>query len=343
MLGIKDLNFKIFQELNDKDLMKLASVNKELNHLCKDETFWMNRTIKKFGYILDGAEEMRKYKEINNKENISWKEYYINLVKFVDKIYSTPDHYSELETYMESLEIEPFDDKLIIYQYIYYTTYDIQENYIMKLIERRDDRWMDDPFIDISKLFFHITGDFLDDKETLLFLLDKLLDRDNFKLTRDVVSDITGMIGKEGLDLVLKKRKLQYIPINDLDLVNYEYGDSDTNLQLIVGYMCKEDILYSLFNSFHYFYGNVEILLNSAINKGATASQIIKSMELIPMDTDNIENHVENLDAVKDVLQNMGLSNEDKNALKDFALRRVNSNITDENFVDVYFEVLKVR
>jgi hypothetical protein len=46
--GNKDTDFIILQKLNDDELGKVCKVNKYVNSLCKDETFWMQRLL----YIL---------------------------------------------------------------------------------------------------------------------------------------------------------------------------------------------------------------------------------------------------------------------------------------------------
>ena len=67
--GIKDVDIKIINQLNDHELGKVCQVNKYVNSLCKDETFWMNRTIDKFNL----REKDSSY---------SWRDFYINLVMY---------------------------------------------------------------------------------------------------------------------------------------------------------------------------------------------------------------------------------------------------------------------
>lgn len=71
MIGIKDIDRKIMSELSDRELLNYCLVNKMNNELCKDETFWRNRTIDKF--------------YLNKKDrDYSWKDFYITLVMYKD-------------------------------------------------------------------------------------------------------------------------------------------------------------------------------------------------------------------------------------------------------------------
>ena len=60
--GIKDIDLKILQELEDTDFDKVCSVNKYVKKLCDDETFWLNRLMRKMD-----IEEIRDIKEDNGK------------------------------------------------------------------------------------------------------------------------------------------------------------------------------------------------------------------------------------------------------------------------------------
>ncbi len=71
LTGIKDIDFKILNELDDKSLVKYCTTNKEANKVCNNQIFWMNRTIKIFPYVY--VEILRK-----NKGNKEWSEYYID-------------------------------------------------------------------------------------------------------------------------------------------------------------------------------------------------------------------------------------------------------------------------
>ncbi len=70
LTGNKDVDRKILNNLEDKDLVKFCTVDKKANSLCNDQVFWMNRVFDRFGYV--GGDILRKF-----KKDRSWSEYYI--------------------------------------------------------------------------------------------------------------------------------------------------------------------------------------------------------------------------------------------------------------------------
>ena len=80
LTGIKDVDFIILSELNDKDLFSLCLVDKSINKLCKDETFWKNRFLNRFGDMA------AKYKP----QNRSWRNHYLKVISDLDKYSSDP-------------------------------------------------------------------------------------------------------------------------------------------------------------------------------------------------------------------------------------------------------------
>jgi len=78
--GIKDLDYKILNELDDKDLVNFCLTNKRADEYCNDQNYWFNRIIYKFPYI--PLDILKKYK----KER-PWSNYYIyDLRNFSNKI-----------------------------------------------------------------------------------------------------------------------------------------------------------------------------------------------------------------------------------------------------------------
>ena len=51
MLPIKDLNYKILNQLDDRPLVNYCSTNKEAHELCMNNNFWRDRFITKFPYF----------------------------------------------------------------------------------------------------------------------------------------------------------------------------------------------------------------------------------------------------------------------------------------------------
>jgi hypothetical protein len=78
--GNKNVDLLILQQLNDRDLGSVCQSNQEIRKLCKDDTFWMNRTLNRFGKEI-GPEILLE----NRKRYKTWREYYIDLVDFLEK------------------------------------------------------------------------------------------------------------------------------------------------------------------------------------------------------------------------------------------------------------------
>lgn len=94
--GVKPVDAKIIDLLSDYELGQVCLANKYVNEICKDDNFWMNRTIRVFGPILGSIEELRTY-----KENRTWKEFYQYLAKLTNH---------KMERW---LQMDIFDVKLI--------------------------------------------------------------------------------------------------------------------------------------------------------------------------------------------------------------------------------------
>ncbi len=69
---IKDVDKKILMELDDKSLLEFCKTGKYGNQLCKDEIFWKNRFINRFG-------------RADKNQGKSWKDFYLNMVYYLDK------------------------------------------------------------------------------------------------------------------------------------------------------------------------------------------------------------------------------------------------------------------
>ena len=82
--GNKDVDYEILYRLKDQDLANTCKVNSYLRSLCKNDTFWFNKTIKRFSEVL-GTEEIKYYKKNYGFEN--WKQYYIDLINYLESYY----------------------------------------------------------------------------------------------------------------------------------------------------------------------------------------------------------------------------------------------------------------
>ena len=96
MLSVgKDILYKILNELNDRDLVKMFRVNHECNQLYNNQRFWLNRVVTKFPGV--PMEILRSH-----KKNLSWSDYYINDLRKINpnnanKILSNGARYGRLD------------------------------------------------------------------------------------------------------------------------------------------------------------------------------------------------------------------------------------------------------
>ena len=79
--GIADVDLKILENLEDKDLFQACSVNRELFRICnKEPSFWKNRFIKKYDV------HASQYKPADR----SWKNHYMQTFLYLQKYKSNP-------------------------------------------------------------------------------------------------------------------------------------------------------------------------------------------------------------------------------------------------------------
>ena len=81
LTGNKDTDLIILSNLNDYDLSSVCRVNKYTRELCNNESFWMNRTTKRFGQF------SRDINVDRLKLNMTWKQFYVKLVDIVEYFY----------------------------------------------------------------------------------------------------------------------------------------------------------------------------------------------------------------------------------------------------------------
>jgi hypothetical protein len=73
--SIKDVDKKILQSLDDKDLFEVLLTNNKYLYYLTDDLFWKTRLLNKYPYAV-------QYKPENQK----WKQYYLNVVYYIDKL-----------------------------------------------------------------------------------------------------------------------------------------------------------------------------------------------------------------------------------------------------------------
>ena len=79
-------------QLNDNELASVCSINKYVNMLCANETFWLNRILLKLKKACEYASKIPFFKDINCNE------FEGNLIQVKDYFGFT--HYRELNTYL---------------------------------------------------------------------------------------------------------------------------------------------------------------------------------------------------------------------------------------------------
>ena len=77
--GVKDVDLKILSELNDRYLFSFCIADKHVNQMCKDEHFWRNRFISRFGNV--------------DKPTITWRKQYLTVISHLDKWLKNPWKY----------------------------------------------------------------------------------------------------------------------------------------------------------------------------------------------------------------------------------------------------------
>ena len=91
---IKDVDQKILSELDDKSLLEFCKTNRYGSELCKDEKFWKNRFIYKFG-------------RFDKNPDRSWKDFYLKVVYYTDKYKNKALYHASLKG-MKNFDIVKF-------------------------------------------------------------------------------------------------------------------------------------------------------------------------------------------------------------------------------------------
>lgn len=79
--GYPTTDLLILNELSDNDLINVCKVNKYINSVCNNESFWLNRIIDRYSGVL-GTASMIKNKYM--PPNTTWKQYYLWLTALLE-------------------------------------------------------------------------------------------------------------------------------------------------------------------------------------------------------------------------------------------------------------------
>ena len=109
LTGIKDADILILNKLNDEDLFNVCLTNQYTAKLCRDESFWRNRYIQKFG------EDKIKYKP----QDRSWRNQYLKVISdinyFLKYNFYYPWNFLEIISWQPTESLE--DIKFIVKKY----------------------------------------------------------------------------------------------------------------------------------------------------------------------------------------------------------------------------------
>ncbi len=94
--GIKDVDLIILSKLSDKDLLSFCNVDKYANEICKNEMFWKNRILEKFG-------------NIKKDDKRTWRDLYLKIVYYINKYESVYEILSVLSEKQLSLRSDLVD------------------------------------------------------------------------------------------------------------------------------------------------------------------------------------------------------------------------------------------
>ena len=155
--GNKDVDKVILSKLDDQDLGRVCSSNKYLRKICRDELFWKNRTIKRFGSYLGDIKHISRYKK---RYSNSWRNYYISLINFLEEIYNGRE-YKDVEIDRKDFKKINRSNNEISDKYLY-----IYWDYIQNL--------------NSDEVFLNSLPEFDLSKERLFIFLQELLQKNSF-------------------------------------------------------------------------------------------------------------------------------------------------------------------
>ncbi len=83
--GLPATDILILAELSDRELIDTCTVNKYVNNICNNESFWLNRVLNKYSNRLGSGKEIR---EKYFSPGTTWKEYYLWLSNLEDDMFA---------------------------------------------------------------------------------------------------------------------------------------------------------------------------------------------------------------------------------------------------------------
>ena len=84
LTGIRDLDREIVNKLSDKDFLQMCSLNRTYSQRVCDDSYFRLRTEKGFPETVP----YKDYTETTNKKMRTWKNHYLNIIKYIDLLKS---------------------------------------------------------------------------------------------------------------------------------------------------------------------------------------------------------------------------------------------------------------
>ena len=279
----KDVNYEILHKLNDYDLGQMCQTDRFYNELCKNDVFWMNRTIRRFSHIFS----LDDLKKLKNRYADSWRNYYIRLANMLEFLHQR--NYAGLM---------PYADK---YDYVnlgkYLTNH--TDEYIECFRQNRERcslQWLDDDFVDINPIVNvfldspHYKGE--EKKEVLQQVFRKRHYIPDMPNVQRIIYDFP-----DGVELLLSLSNNSHV--RRIALETLLISLQRPKFEKIFVYSTADDILYSLFTVYlkgmHIFPEFIFSYLQEAVNKGATKGDIQKYVREIRFEPKEVKEFLENL------------------------------------------------
>lgn len=301
--GNKATDYLVLYSLNDYDLGHVCQLNQYTRNLCKDDTFWLNRTIKRFDPILGDVEQIRNYKEENGFD--TWRNYYIDLVNSMENYYENPIKY----------ETRARDDYNRIVHHIKETTKTYVKCYYENATICPLD-WLNKDFVDLNHMFRIIIRDNIPlSEEQKRIILTKIFELPWFKINPNSIELFYADYGLQALNTLLTRnsKKIRHEILTNM--ISTSRGRNNKVFDKLLPYIENSDeILNALFKLIREGYGieKVDLLLflDKAVEKGATKADIEKYFESSKglgntMDIPEEESYDENMNRVKKYIKKM--------------------------------------
>lgn len=292
LTGNRDVDYLFLDNLNDYYLGQICKLNQYTRNLCKNETFWKNRTIKRFTPVFGNYETINDYREKYGYN--SWRDYYISLVDSMQKYFTNAIYFYSKENR---------DDTMLLLKYIYentkkYVTCYRNNEYNCSL------KWLEEDLINLNQIF-----DIASEKKNLQNIL-LILNLPFFTINYDNIEKILSNFND--ISILLEKRNNYRIRkiILEFLLINSKYGLNALLTYIENGNEILDALFMVIINGNRIPKKTIKKYLDAAIEKGSTKSEIKQYYDLsrgLGKELDDVEeeNYEDNLKNVRKYLKRM--------------------------------------